>query len=270
MVVFRSAKECVRGEGLECSMWTTASNATFFRGAKDDHGRDRNRGAIYNKAMFDPRTDSRRMAQRFLLTALVAGTAATGLGYVLITLFPAAPPRPRMPVMPPAFLVSTLLLVVTSVALARAEVMVRRERQREFRQSLLAALVAGTCFTSTQAWGLSSLRLSADLTDDGAGVNTFLFVFAVLHAVHVTVGLLFLSFVNVQARADRYDHEYYWGARFCGWFWHALGVVWLVILGAFTLAALFLHELPSSDAIQAIRNRGQDSTVFASVRKDWG
>lgn len=205
--------------------------------------------------MFDPRTDSRRTTTRFLLTAFVAAAVAIALGSVLTTLFPAAPPRPRLPELPPAFIVSTLLLLVTSIALVRAEVMVRRERQREFRKSLLAALVAGTCFTSTQAWGLSSLRLSADPTDDGAGVNTFLFVFAVLHAVHVTVGLLFLSFVNVQARADRYDHEYYWGARFCGWFWHALGVVWLVILGAFTLAALFLRDVPPSDVIEAIRCR---------------
>ncbi len=159
----------------------------------------------------------------------------------LIRWFPAPKPRPDLPVLPAAFAVSTILLVVVSVSLERAIASVRRERQAPFRRWLVAALAAGAAFTSSQAWGLSALRLSPDPSDDAAGVNTFLFLFAFLHAVHVTVALLFLSHVVVQAFAERYDHEYYWGARFCAWFWHVLGLAWLVILAAFSLAAGFLY-----------------------------
>lgn len=191
--------------------------------------------------MFDPTREPRRSARRFLAAAVVAAGSATALAIALIRLFPAPPPKPDLPVLPKAFLVSTVLLAITSAALVRATWMVRHEKLRSFRRSLLVALAAGTCFTSVQAWGLSSLRLSADPSDQNAEVNAFLFVFAILHAVHVTVGLLFLVYVTVQAWVDRYDHEYYLGVQFCGWFWHALGVLWMVILGSFTLAALFLR-----------------------------
>src|SRR5690606_29988121 len=116
-------------------------------------------------------------------------------------------------------------LLAVSLLIERGIACVRRERQRAFRGSLAAALIAGVAFTSSQAWGLSWLRLSDDPNDDVAGVNAFAFLFAALHAVHVCVALLFLAYVTVQAWAGRYDHEYYWGVRFCAWFWHALGIV---------------------------------------------
>lgn len=163
------------------------------------------------------------------------------LAWLLVASFPAARSQPRLPVLPPAFVISTALLAAVSVLSERAVWAVRRERQRPFRKALAWALVAGTAFTSLQAWGLSGLRLSEDAGDEGAGVNAMLFLFAILHAVHVTVGLLFLVLVNVRARADRYDHEYFWGVRLCGLYWHALGVLWIVILGAFCLAAGFLY-----------------------------
>jgi cytochrome c oxidase subunit 3 len=144
-------------------------------------------------------------------------------------------------VLPPAFAISTLLLTAVSALLERALWCVRRERQRSFRRALAAALVAGAAFTSSQAWGLSWLRVSGDPSDESAGVNQFVFLFAALHAVHVCVAILFLVFVNVQAHSDRYDHEYHWGVRFCAWFWHALGIIWLVILGIFGVASGFLY-----------------------------
>jgi cytochrome c oxidase subunit III len=41
--------------------------------------------------------------------------------------------------------------------------------------------------------------------------------------------------VTLSALSDRYDHEYYWGVKICALFWHALGIVWLVILMAFLI-----------------------------------
>lgn len=193
--------------------------------------------------MLDPHRHYRQTARRVFGLAVIVGLAASGLAWGLIRLFPAPSPLPQLPVLPAAFVLSTVLLALTSGFLERAVWSVRRERQAALRRSLSVALVCGACFTSSQAWGLSTLRLPvpSETVDDSAGVNAFVFLFAILHAAHVTIALMFLTFVTVQAHADRYDHEYYWGVRFCGWFWHALGVLWLVILGAFGLAAEFLR-----------------------------
>ncbi len=191
--------------------------------------------------MFDPSLHTRRAAAWFVLVAVTAGCLAAGLALALVRLFPFPNPRPDLPILPLPFLLSTLLLAVTSGTLERAVWLVRNERQSALRKALSGALASGICFTSVQAWGLSALRLSPDPADDAAGVNAFLFVFAALHAVHVLVALLCLAFVLVRTFSLRYDHEYYWGIRFCAWFWHALGALWMVILGAFGLAAFFLR-----------------------------
>lgn len=138
---------------------------------------------------------------------------------------------------PPAFAVSTLLLLAGSVALHGALRAVRRERQRAFRRWLLAGLAAGTLFVGVQAYGLWTLLPSERAAEEASlGVTPFVLMLSALHALHLSVALLFLAFVATRAYADRYDHEYYWGVRFCGWFWHALGVAWMLILAVFAIA----------------------------------
>ena len=96
----------------------------------------------------------------------------------------------------------------------------------------------GSLFLGVQSFGLWTL-MPHDRTAQTAqaGVTTFVLMLAALHALHFVVAVLFLSYVTVQALADRYDHEYHWGVTVCAWFWHALGVVWLAILLIFAIAA---------------------------------
>lgn len=177
-----------------------------------------------------------RQAVWFFLT----GSAVLGLGVGLACLLARWLGRPaRIPEVwfPPAFGVSTLLLLAGSVALQGALRAVRRERQRAFRRWLLAGLAAGTLFVGVQAYGLWTLLPAERAAEEASlGVTPFVLMLAALHALHLSVALLFLSFVATRAFADRYDHEYYWGVRFCGWFWHALGVAWMLILAIFAIA----------------------------------
>ncbi len=137
---------------------------------------------------------------------------------------------------PPSFAVSTALLFWGSLTLHRASLLVRIERQRAFRNNLFAALGIGTAFVSVQTYGLMCLLAQRE----GAlaiGLKQGAFAFALMHGVHFIVALMFVTFVTLRALADRYDHEYSWGVTFCAWFWHALGLVWLAILGGFLAAA---------------------------------
>lgn len=141
---------------------------------------------------------------------------------------------------PPAFAVSTLLLVVGSVAMTKAAGAVRREKQREFRQWLLVALAAGTCFMGVQGYALWWLLPAQRAAGDASlGTTPFVLMLAALHALHLSVAVLFLAFVTTRAQADRYDHEYYWGVSVCAWFWHALGIAWLFVLLVLGIGLLY-------------------------------
>ena len=177
-----------------------------------------------------------QVALRFFGAAVLAFCGAAFVTLLLIDLHGAWPGQ-AWPTVPPAFFLSSLLLFGGSVALVRSLGAVRLERQRPFRRNLLAALVLGALFVGVQAFGLTCL-LENELTrmQAATGEYAFAFVLTAMHGLHVTVALLFLSFVTVRALGDRYDHEYYWGVTFCAWFWHALGIVWLGILAVFAIA----------------------------------
>lgn len=137
---------------------------------------------------------------------------------------------------PAAFGVSTLLLMIGSATLQNASRHIRCERQRMFRRRMFQSLVIGISFVMFQTQGLWFL-LRQQESGQTIGLSGGAFAFILMHGVHFMVALLFVVFVLLQGLAGRYDHEYSWGVTFCAWFWHFLGIVWLMIIGCFLLAA---------------------------------
>ena len=147
-------------------------------------------------------------------------------------------------VMPAAFWISTALLAIGSMTLQRAAWHVRFERHTPFCRLLLCSLAIGTLFVGVQTCGLWRLvqnqtPANSPLPESAeTGANAFVVMVAGLHGVHFLVALLFVAWVTVNAFAHRYDHEYSWSVTFCAWFWHTLGIVWLVILTLFAAGAM--------------------------------
>ena len=175
-----------------------------------------------------------RLAVQFFRAAVAVFALAAGLAWLMIRVVPVMMPASRVG-FPAAFWFSTPLLFIGSVLLHRATWEVRHERQPTFRRGLLAALVVGVLFIGVQSFGLWCLFGQQRPAEVVTGAGAFVFVFSFLHAMHFVVAMLFLVFVTVRALVGRYDHEYYWGALVCGYFWHALGVLWMVILGVFAV-----------------------------------
>ena len=189
----------------------------------------------FNRRLIVPSRSA--FAVRFAVVSALLLTLAGLLAAMLLQMFPASADRSPTQ-FPPAFLVSTGLLLIGSASLARARGFVRRERQRPFRQYLLLGLAAGTLFVSTQTYALTCLIRQQPPEDVPVGAGAFVAVMAALHGMHFVVALMCLVFVTVQAFADRYDHEYYWGVTICAWFWHILGVVWLLVLAVIGIASI--------------------------------
>jgi cytochrome c oxidase subunit 3 len=182
-----------------------------------------------------------RIALRFLLLAFALIGASVLLAWLLLRVWP--PYQPTIDgesvTFPIAFHLSTAWLVAVSYALHGAWTSVRIEKQLQFRRWLQLAFVAATMFIGVQTFGLAQFvaSLPRDSYQSSTGAGAFVFVFAVLHALHVGVASLFLAWVTASAFADRYDHEYCWGVTFCAFFWHVLGIVWLAILATFAIAS---------------------------------
>lgn len=139
----------------------------------------------------------------------------------------------------PVFAISTGLLLVGSGSLFRAVESVRRERQRPFRKWLLAAMLSGVLFVVAQTYAVTCLLWQQKPDDESSASASFVAVFAAMHGMHFVIAFLFLCHVTVQALADRYDHEYYWGVRALAWFWHGLGIAWLAILAVMMISYFY-------------------------------
>ena len=177
-----------------------------------------------------------RLARRVIVTALLVLLIAAAILGLLTTLFGRLNHSGQF-WFPPAFGVSSLLLLAGSVSQQRAIAFVRLERQRPFRVWLAVGLLCGTLFLGIQAYGLWTLLPGErSVADASLGVTPFVLMLAALHAAHLSLCVLFQVFVFLQALEDRYDHEYYWGVSVCACFWHLLGIAWLFILVIFAIA----------------------------------
>lgn len=175
------------------------------------------------------------LALRFIFVSVAIYAAAGALAFVLIHWVPSAAVPGRV-VFPPVFWFTSVLLALNSGCLQQAVHCVRHERQQPFRRGLICALVAGTLFVGAQSYGLQSLMRNQVAEETQTGANAFIAIMTTLHAMHLSLALLFLIWVTLNALADRYDHEYFWGVRVCAWFWHGLGIVWVCILMMFVIA----------------------------------
>jgi nitric oxide reductase NorE protein len=177
-------------------------------------------------------------AVRFFLLSVALLAVSLGTAFMMIKVVPENPSR-RENQFSIAFLISTLLLFTGSFCLFRAVYAVRREKQPLFRSWLKRGLAAGALFVAVQTFALSRLIHQQPPDQAETGAAAFAAVVATLHGMHFVIALLFLCFVTIQALADRYDHEYYMGVTICSWFWHLLGIAWLVILFVMFAARFF-------------------------------
>jgi len=101
-------------------------------------------------------------------------------------------------------------------------------------------VIFGTTFVAIQTYAMWCLLIAQRSSADVTGLRNGAFAFVAMHGLHFVVALLFVAFVLLRALADRYDHEYSWGVTFCAWFWHTLGIVWLMIMSAFLVGSTVL------------------------------
>lgn len=138
--------------------------------------------------------------------------------------------------LPMSFWTSSILLVFVGVFLQRACWLVHRERQVEFRRWLMWSWFFAVGFMIIQTFGLNEL-LSHHFTqtDGSTKVYGMSFTLALIHALHVLGGMIFLGFVLWQSLRNKYDHERHWAVDHCAAYWHFLDVVWFTMLIMFVI-----------------------------------
>ena len=134
--------------------------------------------------------------------------------------------EPRLPAAVTA--VSTLLLILSGVAMARARTAIQGGDPRTLYHRLRATAILGALFLAIQGsewWRLVHFGLTLTSSLYGATFYTLVGV----HGVHVAGGMAGLLFVLTRARAGRYSATKYSGVEICWLYWSFVVAVWPVL-----------------------------------------
>jgi cytochrome c oxidase subunit 3 len=156
--------------------------------------------------------------------------------------------------MPNLFLISTLIILVSSGTMQWAVISIKKNNVTAFRTALLLTIILGLGFVLFQylAWkdlvaqGIYFVGKISDVTapttyiaagsetaaqagDAGNVAASFLYVITGLHVAHLLGGILALLFVNVKALRGKYSSANYNGVRICATYWHFLDGLWVYL-----------------------------------------
>lgn len=186
----------------------------------------------------------------WFISGLTMLFGAMMLGYFIVRWNRAADVQFGSLQLPHLFWISTAIVLVASATIQSAVIAIRRERQDLLRAWLVVTLLLGVAFCFVQMPSMIALvkqHLAIIQSHQAAGgdannlmrVNPFfglIFVFFLVHALHVLGGIIQLLFVTHGAFTGKYDHEFYNPVKHSAIYWHFLDVVWLAMFGMMVLA----------------------------------
>jgi cytochrome c oxidase subunit 3 len=162
--------------------------------------------------------------------------AASLVGYV-ITRVQVERWRPEgSPGLPLGLAGSSALLVGVSASMHHAYSAIRNNRHEALRRGLWLGFAFASAFLVGQAFNWLDLYRSQGALDERTLFAFTFYMLTGLHALHVLGGFGPLTIVIHRAHRREYSSSRLDGVRFCVWYWHYLGAIWVVLLATMIIA----------------------------------
>lgn len=129
----------------------------------------------------------------------------------------------------------TVVLLVSSFFMNRAEISMEHDDRKGFLTNTLITIILGASFVAGVLgveWRLAAVEgVTASANAGGA----IFYMMTGMHAFHVLTGVIFLSIVFNNARRGIYSSEKHWGVEAATVYWHFVDVVWIFFYPALYL-----------------------------------
>lgn len=151
----------------------------------------------------------------------------------LYNMFPAPvwPPANTPAGVPPlsAALILSVFLLSSSATIQMAEAKLEKGKSGSFKGWLLFTMVLGILFLAGQATEWSKL-ITGGFTVSTNAYGTFFYAITGFHGSHVLVGIVLQLFILLLALRNKIGKERPTIVKACGYYWHFVDGVWLVVL----------------------------------------
>ncbi len=133
--------------------------------------------------------------------------------------------------LPNAFLISTIVIVISSVTFILAKKALKNNQRSATSLWLVATFVLGLVFIFNQFLGFQQIiDLGYNFTGPTSNVTmSYIFLIAFVHILHVIVGLICLLVVIYNHFKQKYTATEMLGVELAGTFWHFIDILWVYL-----------------------------------------
>jgi cytochrome c oxidase subunit 3 len=140
------------------------------------------------------------------------------------------------PGLPIGLLGSTAMIFGVSLSMHSAYRSVVENRQDSLRRGLWLGFAFASAFLVGQGLNWAQMMSAQSILPQRTLFEFTFYLLTGLHAIHVLGGFIPLGIVMVRAAHREYSSSRCDGVRFCVWYWHYLGAIWLVLLAVMFVA----------------------------------
>ena len=134
-------------------------------------------------------------------------------------------------VLPNAFVVSTVVIIISSLTFILAKRALKSGNHKATMLWLFATLILGFVFIFNQFSGFQQIiDLGYNFTGPTSNVTmSYIYLIAIVHILHVVVGLICLLVVIYNHFKQKYSAENMLGFELAATFWHFIDILWVYL-----------------------------------------
>lgn len=133
--------------------------------------------------------------------------------------------------LPNSFVISTIVIMISSVSFILAKRALKNHNRQATTIWLLVTLVLGTIFIFNQFNGFQEIiNQGYNFTGPTSNVTmSYIYLIAMVHILHVVVGLICLLVVIYNHFKQKYNAEHMLGFELAATFWHFIDILWIYL-----------------------------------------
>jgi len=135
--------------------------------------------------------------------------------------------------LPPIFIASTVVIILSSLAMHFSIKAFKKEAFSKFRTLLLSALVLGIAFSVMQLTGFYEMH-EQNVKISGNPSGSFLYIIAGIHLLHIVGGIICIVYQLIKTRHNTTSKDKVVGLEIVGTYWHFVDFLWIYLYLFFT------------------------------------
>jgi cytochrome c oxidase subunit 3 len=171
---------------------------------------------------------AKKMMLWFAIISLVMSFAAWTSAFIVSS---ERPDWMREFQLPNAFIISTILIAISSVSFILAKRALKNENTKLTSIWLLVTLLLGVLFIFNQFAGFQEIiNQGYNFTGPTSNVTmSYIYLIAMVHILHVVVGLIALLIVIYNHFKQKYTSNNMLGFELASTFWHFIDILWVYL-----------------------------------------